>query len=75
MIDTTSSWLGCGQPPAAEQPLPKRTKYPHIGAAAAHLGVRRESMWRALEGQWHLPRLAAGYRAFAAEARAAKGAR
>ncbi len=43
----------------------RRVKYPHICAAAKAFGVRRESIWRALEGQWKLPKLVARYRAFA----------
>lgn len=53
----------------------RRVKYPHICAAAVALGVRRESIWRALEGQWNLPKLAARYRKFAASAAAKKGAK
>ena len=50
---------------------PKRTqkhrvKYPHIVAAAKAFGIRRESIWRAMEGQWDLPKLCARYRAFVA---------
>lgn len=52
----------------------RRVKYPRIGEAARDLGVRRESLWRALEGIWQIPKLVWRYELWK-KAQAAKGAK
>jgi hypothetical protein len=37
------------------------TEFPGITDAAAELGVSRSSLWRALTGEWNLPKLVARY--------------
>lgn len=38
-----------------------RVRFPGICSDAAALGVRRETLWRALTGKWELPGLLSRY--------------
>ncbi len=48
---------------AAKKPGRGKIIFPGICADAEVLGVNRISLYRALKGQWHLPKLLARYRA------------
>jgi hypothetical protein len=52
---------------------PKRAPIVGICAAAERLGVSRVTLWRAIRGQWHLPRLIARYEALSARSNKEEG--
>lgn len=52
-----------------KKPRPPRrgTRFPGIVAAAKAAGCRRTSMFRALTGEWNLPRLVKAYHDYRAQ--------